>query len=93
MSPFTYSSLLVSVCVPPTDSSPVILVLPVTSRVLDSVVAPALSVPLSTVLPPTDTSVPTAKVAVTLASPFTYSSLLVSVCVPPTAALSSWCCP
>ena len=37
MSPFTYSSLVVSECVPPTESVPVISVLPVTSSVLDSV--------------------------------------------------------
>ena len=42
MSPFTYSSLLVSACVPPTERVPVISVLPVTSRVLDSVGAPYL---------------------------------------------------
>ena len=51
MSPFTYSSLLVSVCTPPTESVPVISVLPVTSKVLVSVVAPAFSVPLTSVLP------------------------------------------
>ena len=45
---------VVSACVPPTERVPVISVLPVTSRVLISVVAPAFSVPLSTVLPPAD---------------------------------------
>ena len=77
-------TMLLRVVTPDTSSVPDKPALPVTSRVLVSVVAPAFSVPLSTVLPLTDASVPTSRVAVTSMSPFTYSSLVVSACVPPT---------
>ena len=89
MSPFTYSSLSVSACVPPTDSVPVISVLPVTSRVLDSVVAPPTSrVAVASMSPFTYSSLvvsvcvpPTERVPVISVLPVT-SRVLVSVVAP-----------